>query len=123
MEDWTIGQSYGSGRVSRPFARLTHGTCRGEASCDERLHHSGSPYALHLGSLVRIARVQSEHLRLCLNSYALKAGADEDELIGKYLKKALNAALGTIQTHFESNQTDLALSFATDVSSISRTAC
>jgi len=55
-------------------------------------------------------------MRLCLNSYALKAGPDEDELVGQCLKKALNAAMSTIQTHFESSQTDLALSFATDVS-------
>ncbi|ORX33857.1 hypothetical protein BD324DRAFT_206404 [Kockovaella imperatae] len=75
---------------------------------------TGSPYALYLGPSVRIARLQAEHLRLCLNSYALKAGADEDEEIGQCLKKALNAAMGTIQTHFESSQTDLALSFATD---------
>lgn len=123
MGDWTIGQGYGSGRVSRPFARLTHGSRRRGGARIGPLHHTGSPYALYLGSSVRIARIQAEHLRLCLNSYALKAGPDEDELIGKYLKKALNAALGTIQTHFESNQTDLALSFATDVSSTSVTAC
>lgn len=93
----------------------------GESVCpsllDQTSIRAGSPYALYLGSSVRIARVQAEHLRLCLNSYALKTGAEEDESIGRCLKKALNAAMGTIQTHFESSQTDLALSFATDVSS------
>jgi hypothetical protein len=55
-------------------------------------------------------------MRLCLNSYALKSAPEEDELIALCLKKALNAAMSTIQTHYESSQTDLALSFATDVS-------
>ncbi len=55
-------------------------------------------------------------MRLCLNSFALKSGPDEDEMVAQCLKKGLNAAMSTIQTHFESSQTDLALSFATDVS-------
>ena len=76
---------------------------------------TGSPYALYLGSSARIARLQAEHMRLCLNSYALKAAPDGDELVAQCLKKALNAAMSTIQTHYESSQTDLALSFATDV--------
>jgi hypothetical protein len=59
-------------------------------------------------------------MRLCLNSYALKSAPEEDELIALCLKKALNAAMSTIQTHYESSQTDLALSFATDVSGIGR---
>lgn len=60
--------------------------------------------------------MQADHLRLCLNSYALKGRADEDEEIAKCLRAALNAATSTIQTHHESSQTDLGLSFATDVS-------
>lgn len=54
-------------------------------------------------------------MRLCLNSYALKPSSEADETTSPYLKKALNAAMSTIQTHFESSQTDLALAFATDV--------
>jgi hypothetical protein len=81
-------------------------------------HFTGSPYTLYLGSSARIARLQAEHMRLCLNSYALKSAPEEDELIALCLKKALNAAMSTIQTHYESSQTDLALSFATDVSGI-----
>lgn len=77
---------------------------------------SGSPYTLYLGSSARIARLQAEHMRLCLNSFALKSSPEQDDLIASFLKKALNAAMSTIQTHFESSQTDLALSFATDVS-------
>lgn len=42
--------------------------------------------------------------------------SDGHESSVTYLRKALNAATSTIQTHFESSQTDLALSFATDVS-------
>lgn len=60
--------------------------------------------------------MQADHLRLCLNSYTLKGGADEDDEIAKYLRAALSAATSTIQTHHESSQTDLGLSFATDVS-------
>ncbi|WWC89732.1 uncharacterized protein L201_004657 [Kwoniella dendrophila CBS 6074] len=75
---------------------------------------SGSPYSLYLGSSARIARLQAEHMRLCLNSFALKSSPEEDEIVSQCLKKALNAAMSTIQTHHESSQTDLALSFATD---------
>ncbi|KAK8869531.1 hypothetical protein IAR55_000097 [Kwoniella newhampshirensis] len=75
---------------------------------------SGSPYTLYLGSSARIARLQADHMRLCLNSFALKSGPDEDPFVAQCLKKALNAAMSTIQTHFESSQTDMALSFATD---------
>ncbi|OCF39443.1 hypothetical protein I317_06767 [Kwoniella heveanensis CBS 569] len=75
---------------------------------------SGSPYTLYLGSSARIARLQADHMRLCLNSFALKSGPDEDEYVAQCLKKALNAAMSTIQTHYESSQTDMALSFATD---------
>ncbi|WVR05443.1 hypothetical protein IAU60_002459 [Kwoniella sp. DSM 27419] len=75
---------------------------------------SGSPYTLYLGSSARIARLQADHMRLCLNSFALKSAPEEDELVAQCLKKALNAAMSTIQTHYESSQTDMALSFATD---------
>lgn len=75
----------------------------------------GSPYTLYLGSSARIARLQAEHMRLCLNSFALKSRPDTDDFIGQCLKKALIAAQSTIQTHFDSSQTDFALSFATDV--------
>ncbi|WWD16207.1 hypothetical protein CI109_100633 [Kwoniella shandongensis] len=75
---------------------------------------SGSPYTLYLGSSARIARLQADHMRLCLNSFALKSGPDEDPYVAQCLKKALNAAMSTIQTHYESSQTDMALSFATD---------
>lgn len=77
---------------------------------------TGSPYTLYLGSSARFARLQAEHMRLCLNSYALKSSSEADETASPYLQKALNAAMSTIQTHFESSQTDLALAFATDVS-------
>ncbi|WWD01078.1 hypothetical protein V866_008016 [Kwoniella sp. B9012] len=75
---------------------------------------SGSPYTLYLGSSARIARLQADHMRLCLNSFALKSGPEGDEVVAQCLKKALTAAMSTIQTHHESSQTDLALSFATD---------
>lgn len=55
-------------------------------------------------------------MRLCLNSFALQADPEKDDFVAACLKKGLMAAQSTIQTHFDSSQTDLALSFATDVS-------
>ncbi|KAJ5378891.1 hypothetical protein N7509_012010 [Penicillium cosmopolitanum] len=77
---------------------------------------SGSSHALYLGASARIARLQAEHLRLSINAMALRSSTHSDghESSVTYLRKALNAATSTIQTHFESSQTDLALSFATD---------
>lgn len=83
-----------------------------------RLTKTGSSHALYLGASARIARLQVEHLRLSINAMALRSSIHSDghESSVTYLCKALTAAKGTIQTHFESSQTDLALSFATDVS-------
>ncbi|KAH7390063.1 hypothetical protein BKA64DRAFT_112325 [Cadophora sp. MPI-SDFR-AT-0126] len=77
---------------------------------------SGSSHALYLGASARIARLQAEHLRLSINAMALRSSthSDSHESSVTYLRKALNAAKSTIQTHFESSQTDHALSFATD---------
>lgn len=55
-------------------------------------------------------------MRICLNLFALKAPPDELKFTGDSLSRGLQAAMTTIQTHHESSQTDLALSFATDVS-------
>jgi hypothetical protein len=78
---------------------------------------TGSSHALYLGASARIARLQAEHLRLSINAMALRSSTHSEGHEGSitYLRKALNAATSTIQTHFESSQTDLALSFATDV--------
>ncbi|KAH8622035.1 hypothetical protein IG631_23141 [Alternaria alternata] len=78
---------------------------------------SGSSHALYLGASARIARLQAEHLRLSINAMALRSSTHSEGHEGSitYLRKALIAATSTIQTHFESSQTDLALSFATDV--------
>lgn len=57
-------------------------------------------------------------MRLCINSFALKSCPEKNEYIAECLKKALNSAMATIQIHYESSETDLALSFATDVSII-----
>lgn len=58
-------------------------------------------------------------MRLCLNSYALELGSKENGLVAQCLQKAVNAAMAIIQAHHESSQTDLALSFASDVSPLS----
>jgi hypothetical protein len=86
---------------------------------DTRAERTGSPYTLYLGSSARIARLHAEHIRLCLNSFALQAAPEADGATAACLKKGLMAAQSTIQTHFDSSQTDLALSFATDVSILS----
>ena len=89
---------------------------KGTQNCQaDRRDPTGSPYALYLGSWPRLARLQAEHMRLCLNSFALKSGPDEDEMIAQCRKRALDAAVSTIQTHYKSSQTDLVLTFATDV--------
>lgn len=111
MAGWTTGAGNGSGPVC-PF--LSH-------SCECELKKVGSRYSLYLGSEARIVRLQAEHLRLSINSMALRASTStsapsSDEKLSACLRKALNAATSTIQTHFESSQTDLFLSFATDVS-------
>ncbi|ODN75095.1 hypothetical protein L202_06311 [Cryptococcus amylolentus CBS 6039] len=76
--------------------------------------YANSPNGLYLGSSARIARLQADHMRLCLNSFALKSSPEKDEFVSECLRKALNAAMATIQTHHESSVTDMALSFATD---------
>lgn len=91
------------------------GTSYGECLHPVALIPAGSPYAVFLGSSARITRLHAEHMRLCINTYALKAGAQGDEVMAQFLKKGLDSAMNTIQTHNDSAQTDLALSFATDV--------
>jgi hypothetical protein len=75
-----------------------------------------STYGAYLGASSRVARLQLEHLRLCLNSSALTSRLEGSEDIARCLRLAANAATSTIQLHFESTQTDSGLSFATDVS-------
>ncbi|KAL1410967.1 hypothetical protein Q8F55_001910 [Vanrija albida] len=75
---------------------------------------SSSHYLPYLGPSARICRLQAEHMRLCLNSFALNAAPEEDKHVADSLYRGLQAAMSTIQTHHESSQTDLALSFATD---------
>lgn len=55
-------------------------------------------------------------MRLCLNAYALRSAPEGDPFIADCLRKAFNAAVATIETHYESRQSDMALSFVTDVS-------
>jgi hypothetical protein len=66
---------------------------------------------VHLGASASIASLQAEHLRLCINSYALQAAGD----VSPSLHKAFNAAVALISAHSKSSQGDLALSFAIDV--------
>ncbi|EIW72499.1 hypothetical protein TREMEDRAFT_24778 [Tremella mesenterica DSM 1558] len=81
---------------------------------------NGSFHALQLGPCSRLAKLQSEHVRLCLNSLALKPGlqenvtGDDAMLMQNCIKQATEAALNTIQTHFDVSNSDMILSYSVD---------
>lgn len=94
------------------------GSCRSNFSADP----AGSLYAIQLGPCSRLAKLQSEHVRLCLNSLALKPGLQENAtgeeaiLMQNCVRLATESALNTIQTHFDVSRTDMILSYSVDVS-------
>ena len=63
-----------------------------------------------------MARLQLEHLRLCLNAFVFNEGKSEGDAGARNLRLAVNAATSTVQMHHESTETDMGLGFATDVS-------
>ncbi|CAE6415791.1 unnamed protein product [Rhizoctonia solani] len=76
---------------------------------------SSSRYLPYLNSSTRIARMYSEHVRLSLNSLALRPTADLDgEVVDKYLDKALNSAMAIIQMQHDSATTDRGMSYSID---------
>ncbi|CUA76608.1 putative 4-hydroxy-2-oxoglutarate aldolase, mitochondrial [Rhizoctonia solani] len=74
---------------------------------------SSSRYLPYLNSSTRIARMYSEHVRLCLNSLALRTDLD-GEAVAKCLDKALNSAMAIIQMQHDSATTDGGMSYSID---------
>ncbi|KAJ1306439.1 hypothetical protein OPQ81_007442 [Rhizoctonia solani] len=76
---------------------------------------SSSRYLPYLNSSTRIARTYSEHVRLCLNSLALRPTTDADgEVVEKFLDKALTSATTIIQMHHDAATTDRGMSYSID---------
>ena len=93
--------------VAFSFSRFAHLALR------RRADRPGSPYPVQLGASAQTVSLQAEHVRLCINSYALQTQSPE---AGAALRKALDAAITIISAHNLSSQGDLSLSFAIDVS-------
>ncbi|CAE6370416.1 unnamed protein product [Rhizoctonia solani] len=76
---------------------------------------SSSKYLPYLNSSTRIARMYSEHVRLCLNSLALRPATGVDsEVVEKYLDKALHSATTIIQMQHDAATTDEGMSYSID---------
>lgn len=75
----------------------------------------GSLSAIQLGASGRLAKLQSEHIRLCLNSLALKPGLTDTMSMTSYIQKATEAAINTVQAHADSVKDDMYLSYSVDV--------
>lgn len=91
-------------------------------SAERIANRSGSLSAIKLGKSGRLAKLQSEHVRLCLNSLALKPGLLETDnsaltpSMASYVQKATEAAINTIQAHSDAVDEDDYLSYSVDVS-------
>jgi hypothetical protein len=64
-------------------------------------------------SLIVLAKLQAEHVRLCLNALTLMHDTGANEV---YLKKAAEAAINTIQLHVDISKSPETLSYSVDVS-------
>jgi hypothetical protein len=73
---------------------------------------SGSLRSIQLGHLATLAKLQAEHVKLCLNALTLRPEVVTEEV---YLQKAAEAAITTIQTHAEMTKRDLILRCGVDV--------
>jgi hypothetical protein len=68
--------------------------------------------AIQLGAASRLSKLQSEHVRLCINSLALKPGVQEHatgeeiDLLQSSVRRAAEAAMNTVQ---------MSLSYSVDV--------
>lgn len=97
MRSWTNGRPCGHGAVSAIPALLIPGSLR----------------SIQLGKMATLAKLQAEHVRLCLNAMTLRPEIETEEV---YLHKAAEAAISTIQTHVEMTKRDHALRCGVDVS-------
>ncbi|KAG8738928.1 hypothetical protein FRC11_001032 [Ceratobasidium sp. 423] len=76
---------------------------------------SSSRYFPYLNSSTRIARMYSEHVRLSLNSLALRPTTDSDgEVVDKCLEKAFSSATNIIQMQHDAATTDGGMSYSID---------
>jgi hypothetical protein len=77
--------------------------------------------AIQLGAASRLSKLQSEHVRLCINSLALKPGVQEHatgeeiELLQSSVRRAAEAAMNTVQMHSDAAKGDMSLSYSVDV--------
>lgn len=106
------GASCGYGQVSSSMINISHFASRALVM-RSRADPPGSSYPVQLGASAQTVSLQAEHVRLCINSYALQTQSPE---AGAALRKALDAAITIISAHNLSSQGDLSLSFAIDVS-------
>jgi hypothetical protein len=77
--------------------------------------------AIQLGAASRLSKLQSEHVRLCINSLALKPGVQEHatgeeiDLLQSSVRRAAEAAMNTVQMHSDAAKGDMSLSYSVDV--------
>ena len=83
---------------------------------------SGARGALQMNrSSLRFAKLQGEHIRLSVNSIALKAdaretaGSNESDWLQTCVVKAMDAAIALIDMHIEASETDLLFSYSFEV--------
>lgn len=72
----------------------------------------GSLQSIQLGELGVLAKLQAEHIRLCLNALTIRPEIVTEQ---QYLHKAADAAINTIQIHADIPKRGQALSCAVDV--------
>ncbi|WVW86534.1 hypothetical protein I302_108583 [Kwoniella bestiolae CBS 10118] len=78
---------------------------------------NGSLRSLQLGSSRSLAALQQNHLRLNLNTLALRVDPVRRELSAdrtRYIRLAIEAAIGIVQLHLESSSGQSSLSYAID---------
>jgi hypothetical protein len=81
----------------------------------------GSSYHLRMGGYSRLIKLQSQHLRLCINSLALRNAfqevlKDPTSVMYGLLTSAAMSALDIAQAYIDSATTDGYFTFALDVS-------
>lgn len=84
---------------------------------------TGARFALQMNrSSLRFAKLQAEHVRLSVNSIALKAdareaaGSEDSDWLQTCVVKAMDAAISLIDMHISSSETDLLYSYSFEVS-------
>jgi hypothetical protein len=91
---------------------------------DRRWTWKGARFALQMNrSSLRFAKLQGEHVRLSVNSIALKAdaseaaGSEESDWLQVCVVKAMDAAVNLIDMHITAAEGDLLFSYSFEVCS------